>query len=92
MSQPTSLGTPQAYREAIAKVARIAGTYVEIMERFCAVGNDAGLNHAIRCLNALARTQEGLFAELKVMKAEQAERKTRHSRRDPPTNIPERGI
>ncbi|GEP04477.1 hypothetical protein [Methylobacterium oxalidis] len=92
MNEPAAFGTPQFYRDTIAEIAQKSGIYLEIIERYCAIGNDAGLDHAIRCLIATARAQEGICADLKEMKAKHKDRETRDGQPGSPTKTPEGGV
>lgn len=67
-------GTPELYREHIGEAAWSIGLYAEQIQRYCALGDDAGLEYSTRCLIAHARHAAGILADLKSMKAEQAAR------------------
>jgi hypothetical protein len=67
-------GTPDLYREQIGEAAWSIGLYAEQIQRYCTLGDDAGLEYSTRCLIAHARFAAGILADLKSMKAEQAAR------------------
>jgi hypothetical protein len=70
-------GTPAAYRHDIAQDAWSVGIYAEQIQRYCELGDDAGLAYAVRCLIGGTRAIAGTTAELKALTAKQAERKSR---------------
>lgn len=82
---PAPFGTLDAYREDIAGTAWSVGIYAEQIQRYCALGDDVGLDYSIRCLIASTRAAATVLAELKKMKAEQAKRQAAPARRDPVT-------
>lgn len=77
MSAPNHIayGTPDAYREFIAETLAGAEIHARIGVTYAEIGNDAGLDYAIRCLVANARAAVSVLADLKQMKAEQAARR-----------------
>lgn len=78
MSDPLghiAYGTPEAYRQFIAETLAGAEIHANVARTYAEIGNDAGLAYAIRCLVACTRASVSAMADLKDMKAEQAERR-----------------
>jgi len=62
-------GTPDALREFIAENAGLARIQAELAETFAAIGDDTGLEYAVRRLLAYTRQVVGTLADLKEAKA-----------------------
>ena len=70
-----AIGTLDAYREFIAETLAGAKIHAGVACTYAEIGNDAGLDYAIRCLVACTRTAVSTLSDLKAMKAEQASRR-----------------
>ena len=72
---PAAIGTLDAYREFIAETMAGAGVHANLGVTYADIRDDAGLEYAIRCLVACARTALSTLSDLKAMKAEQTSRR-----------------
>jgi hypothetical protein len=70
-----AIGTLNAYREFIAGTMASAGVHANLGVTYAEIGNDAGLDYAIRCLVACTRAAVSTLSDLKAVKAEQASRR-----------------
>ena len=71
MSTPqhhVSHGTPEAYREFIAETLCMVRIQAELGETYAGIGDDAGLEYAMRRLVAYTRAALGTLADLKTEK------------------------
>lgn len=68
MSDPSdhiAHGTPDALREFIAENIHLASIQGEIVQRYASLGNDAGLEYALRCFAAYSKAAFDTLADLK---------------------------
>jgi hypothetical protein len=63
-----SHGTPAALREFIAEAASMAQVQAHRIQTFSDIGDDAGLEYAVRRLIAYTRAAAGTLCDLKAMK------------------------
>jgi len=63
-------GRPDAYRELIAENAWYAAVQADLAQTHAAIGDDVGLEYAVRRLVAYTRQIAGTLADLKQHKAE----------------------
>jgi hypothetical protein len=68
-SDQISHGTPDAFRENIHEMAGMAALQAELVMRYAQLGDDAGLEYAIRRWVAYTRSAIATMADLKAMKA-----------------------
>lgn len=73
MSHPTptqgvSHGTPWAYREFIEETLAMARIQAELGVTYASIGDDAGLEYAVRRLVAYTRAALGTLNDLRVTK------------------------
>jgi hypothetical protein len=62
-------GTPDAFREFIHEMAGLAALQAKLAMTYAELGDDAGLEYAIRHWMAYTRSAIATMANLKVMKA-----------------------
>jgi hypothetical protein len=74
-SDPQSYGTPDVYRQFIAETLAGAEIHARIGQNYAEIGNDPGLDYAIRCLVANTRAAVSVLANLKEMNATLARRR-----------------
>jgi hypothetical protein len=74
-SDPHSYGTPDVYRQFIAETLAGAEIHARIGQNYAEIGDDPGLDYAIRCLIANTRAAVSVLANLKEMNAIQARRR-----------------
>lgn len=70
-----SYGTPDVYRQYIAETLAGAEIHARIGQNYAEIGNDPGLDYAIRCLVANTRAVVLVLANLKEMNATHARRR-----------------
>jgi hypothetical protein len=61
-------GTPEAYREFIHEMLVLAQLQAELAATYAAIGDDVGLEYALKCLVAYLRAATTVFKDLKNMK------------------------
>jgi hypothetical protein len=62
-----SHGTPDAFRESIHEMAGMAGLQAELAMRYAELGDDTGLEYAIRRWVAYTRSAIATMADLKAL-------------------------
>jgi hypothetical protein len=73
MSNPTAMqgaphGTPDAYREFIGETLAMARTQADLGATYASIGDDAGLEYAVRRLVAYTRAALGTLNDLRTTK------------------------
>ncbi len=68
MANHISHGTPAAYREFIAESLSMARIQAELGATYAEIGDDAGLEYAIRRMVAYTRAALGTLKDLKTEK------------------------
>lgn len=76
---PNSYGTSDVYRQFIAETLADAEIHARIGQNYAEIGNDPGLDYAIRCLVANTRAAVSVLANLQEMNAAQARRRAEAS-------------
>jgi uncharacterized protein (DUF1800 family) len=61
-------GTPDAYREYIHEMLSLAQVQANLGTTYAAVGDDTGLEYALRRLVAYTRTAVAVLSDLKAMR------------------------
>lgn len=61
-------GTPDAYREFLAETLVFAQIQADLGSTYAAIGDDAGLEYALRRLVAYTRAAVAVLSDLKAMK------------------------
>jgi hypothetical protein len=61
-------GTPEAYREFIREMLTLAQLQADLAATYAAIGDDVGLEYALRRLVAYTRAAATVFKDLKGMK------------------------
>ncbi|EIM26834.1 hypothetical protein [Microvirga lotononidis] len=61
-------GTPDAYRQYLAEVLWFAQIQADLGSTYAAIGDDAGLEYAVRRLVAYLRSVIAALSDLKTMK------------------------
>jgi hypothetical protein len=69
-SDQISHGTPDMCREVIHEVAGMASLQAELAMRYAELGDDTGLEYAVRRWTAYTRSAIATMADLKAMKAQ----------------------
>lgn len=64
-------GTPEAFREFIAECLGMARIQAELGGTYAAIGDDAGLEYAVRRLVAYTRAALGTLNDLRADKAQE---------------------
>ena len=59
------IGSPEERREFIAENLGLAGIHIELAQRYALIGDDHGLNYALRRYAAYSKAALGAFADLK---------------------------
>lgn len=72
-------GSPEAYREFIGEMLAMASIQAQLGETYASIGDDAGLEYAIRRLVAYVRASRDTLLDLKEMKKNSAQRSERAS-------------
>lgn len=76
LPEPISHGTPAVYREHIHEMAGLAALQAELVMRYAELGDDTGLEYAVRKWTAYTRAALDTLKDLREM----AERKEDHDR------------
>jgi len=67
-SESIAHGTPEMYREHIHEMLEMAQIQAELGTTYAAIGDDTGLEYALRRLKAYMRAAIGSFVDLRAMK------------------------